>query len=44
MSQLPLPQVLPAMEAIARPLLQRLQAALEGGGGPGEVSVLLEHV
>ena len=32
------------MEAIARPLLQRLQAALEGGGGPGEVSVLLEHV
>jgi len=47
-SQMPLPQVLAAMQAIAQPLVVRLQAALEGtsatGGGGAEVSALLEQI
>lgn len=48
-SQMPLPQVLSAMQAIAQPLVERLQAALGGvaggGGGSGsEVQCLLEQI
>lgn len=47
-SQLPLSHVLPAMQAVAQPLIVRLQAALDrtgaAGSGGGEVSALLEQL
>ena len=43
-SQLPLHQVLPAMQAIAQPLLTRLRELLQNGGGVGDVGQILDQV
>jgi len=44
-SQMPLEQVLPVMQAIARPLLERLEAILTAGtSAVGEVSPLLDQL
>jgi len=43
-SQMPLAQVLPAMQAIAHPLLTKLQQLLHTGSGVGEVAQLLDQI
>mmetsp|Transcript_46187 Transcript_46187/g.76370 ORF Transcript_46187/g.76370 Transcript_46187/m.76370 type:complete len:952 (-) Transcript_46187:199-3054(-) len=43
-SQMPLPRVLPAMTAIAEPLIIKMQAALENGANATEVANSLEQL